>query len=124
MVSRRATPQPPPRLFILEKLSGNSYAWARRLTIKRTSGSDALKGRGGNATLRLQAAGDELCGGPARDFAYGGSRGASMLADETLFGSVPTSQAGNDVIYGGPGREEVDRARLAPTITDVSGISL
>jgi hypothetical protein len=46
-----------------------------------------------------------------------------VLADETLFGSVPTSQAGNDVIYGGPGREEVD----SQTGTDdhgVSGISL
>ena len=46
-----------------------------------------------------------------------------MLADETLFGSVPTRQAGNDVIYGGPGTEEVETARLAPTITDLSGIS-
>jgi len=46
-----------------ERLSGNSYAWAKRLTIKRTSSSDDLKGRGGNDTLRVQAAGDELWGG-------------------------------------------------------------
>jgi hypothetical protein len=45
-----------------------------------------------------------------------------MLADETLYGSVPTSQAGNEVIYGGLG-EKKWTARLAPTITDVSGIS-
>jgi RTX calcium-binding nonapeptide repeat (4 copies) len=92
----------------LVRLSGNSYAWAKRLTIKRTSGSDDLEGRGGNDTLRVQATGDELWGGPARYFVYGGPGGASVLADETLFASVPTSQAGNDVIYGGPGREEVD----------------
>jgi hypothetical protein len=73
--------------------------------------------------LRVQAAGNELWGGPARDFVYGGPGGASVLAVETLFGSVPTSQAGNDVIYGGPG-EKKWTARLAPTITHVSGISL
>ena len=67
-----------------------------------------LEGRDGNDTLRVQAAGDELWGGPARDFVYGGPGGASVLADETLFGNVATSQAGNDVIYRGPGREEVD----------------
>jgi RTX calcium-binding nonapeptide repeat (4 copies) len=91
--------------------------------IKRTSGSDDLEARGGNDTLRVQAAGDEFWGGSARDFVYGEPRGASVLADETLFGSVPTSQAGNDVIYGGPGGEEWT-ATLAPTIMDVSGISL
>ena len=98
------------------RLYGVLGSWPRihrrllaRWLIKRTSGSDDLEGRGGNDTLRVQVAGDELWGGPASDFVYGEPRGASVLADETLFGSVPTSQAGNDVIYGGPGREEVDR---------------
>jgi Ca2+-binding RTX toxin-like protein len=94
-----------------------------RWLIKRTSGSDDLEGRGGNDTLRVQVAGDELWGGPASDFVYGEPRGASVLADETLFGSVPTSQAGNDVIYGGRG-EKKWTGRPAKTNTDVSGISL
>ena len=66
-----------------------------------------LERRSGNDTLRVQAAGDELWGRPAKDFVYGGPGGVSLLADETLFGSIPTSQAGNDVIYGGPGNESI-----------------
>ena len=81
-------------------MAKNSSPIHRRLLawwpIKRTSGSDDLEARGGNDTLRVQAAGDELWGGSARNFVYGEPRGASVSADETLFGSVPTSQTGAD----------------------------
>ena len=66
-----------------------------------------MQHRGGNDTLRVQVAGDELWGGPARDYVYGGPGDDFVLGDETLLGNVSTSQAGDDVIFGGPGREEV-----------------
>jgi len=63
-----------------------------------------MEGKGGDDTLLGHADGDELWGGPASDLVYGGPGDDFVLGDQS-FSPGSTSQAGDDVIYGGAGND-------------------
>jgi Ca2+-binding RTX toxin-like protein len=79
------------------------FGTSRNNIINGTAGRDYINGRDGRDVIRGGAGGDTLVGGSGRDILNGGSGNDLLIARDGV--------RGNDVVFGGPGRDRVDRDR-------------
>jgi RTX calcium-binding nonapeptide repeat (4 copies) len=76
---------------------------ARNNIINGTAGRDYINGRDGRDVIRGGAGGDTLIGGSGPDTLGGGSGNDLLISRDGV--------RGNDVVFGGPGRDTVERDR-------------